>query len=245
METLISQTREFCQHGGLFLLCPSLAHRPLAPRNPIGATPLLEDGLLVWSEPLALPWPSSPLQVQATLLNSSPPTHSVPSSTPEPPAINPECCSLSPRFPGINRQALFSLTPAWPSMNQTVGPHPPSLTNSSFGLQDNRLPSFSSSTQSLLYTPAVCACAALGTPEGPSLASSSLAPPPPSSMQSSFSVRWRTHMAPSPAQTLPLTCLVLSTGKLPQFQHAQTELMAFATNLPLDLFIQPAVPDTT
>lgn len=38
-------------------------------------------------------------------------------------------------------------------------------------------------------------------------------------------------MVPSPAQTLPLTCLVLGIGKLPQFQHAQAELMAFATNL--------------
>lgn len=63
--------------------------------------------------------------------------------------------------------------------------------------------------------------------------------------RAAFSVRWRTHMVPSPAQTLPLTCLVLSIGNLSQFQHAQTELMALATNLPLDLLIQLAVPDTT
>ena len=76
MEALISRTREFCQRGSLFLLYLSLAHRPLPLRNPIGATPLLEDGLLAWSEPPALPCMSrhSP--------NLSPPTHSVPSSTP-------------------------------------------------------------------------------------------------------------------------------------------------------------------
>lgn len=163
--------------------------------------------------PLAIFSPAGP----GTLLNSSPPTHSVPSSTPEPPAINPECCSLSPRFPGIKRQALFSLTPACLSVDQTVGPHPPSLTNSSFGLQDNSLPSLSA-RPSYFSTPQPSAPALLWAfPEGPSLASSSLAPPLPSSMQSAFSVRWRTHMTPSPAQTLPLTCLVLSTGKLPQF----------------------------
>lgn len=87
-------------------------------------------------------------------------------------------------------------------------------------------------THLLLYMASICACSALGNPEGPSLTSSALAPPPPSAQcRAAFSVRWRTHGAPSAAQTLPLTCLVLGIGKLPQFQHAQTELMAFATNL--------------
>lgn len=165
--------------------------------------------------PLAIFSPAGP----GTLLNSSPPTHSVPSSTPEPPAINPECCSLSPRFPGIKQQALFSLTPACLSVDQTVGPHPPSLTNSFLASKTMVFPASPLDPVTSLHTPDLCSWPAplWAFPEGPSLASSSLAPPLPSSMQSAFSVRWRTHMTPSPAQTLPLTCLVLSTGKLPQF----------------------------
>lgn len=149
-------------------------------------------------------------------------------------AISPECCSLRPSSPSIKPKA-FQPHPFSPFRGSDRWPHPPSLTSCPPGLQDNALPGFHLAPHLPLFTAPTHACSAWGFLRVPPYPLLLLPLPLPGAQCSApFPVRWGTHtgQAPSPGQILCLASLGSRIGKLPPpFQHAQTQLMAFATNL--------------